>query len=41
MTDKLSEYGLFDKKNTFIPLESESAIFEFLQWKKYITFEGL
>lgn len=27
---KLSEYGLFDKKNTFIPLESESAIFEFL-----------
>lgn len=27
---KLSEYGLFDKKNTFIPLESESAIFKFL-----------
>lgn len=27
---KLSEYGLFDKKNTLIPLESESAIFEFL-----------
>ena len=27
---KLSEYGLFDKKNTIIPLESEKAIFEFL-----------
>ncbi len=27
---KLSEYGLFDKKNTLIPLETEQAIFEFL-----------
>jgi len=28
---KLSEYGLYDKNNTSISLESEKAIFEFLQ----------
>ena len=33
---KLSEYGLYDKNNTFIPLNSEKEIFEFLQLT-YIT----